>query len=86
MGSYEILELRRRFTPALGLKEFHEILLAGGQLPFHLVEKRLEVRKGTKAEMLEWYKNIVRCCCSYFVYIVPFSFFHTHPAPASACC
>ncbi len=48
MGSHEILELRRRFAPTLGLKEFHEILLAGGQLPFHLVERRLEARKGKK--------------------------------------
>ena len=48
MGSHEILELRRRFAPSMGLKAFHEILLAGGQLPFHLVEKRLEARKGKK--------------------------------------
>lgn len=48
MGSHEILELRRRFSPMLGLKEFHEILLAGGQLPFYLVERRLEARKGKK--------------------------------------
>jgi hypothetical protein len=48
MGSHEILDLRRRFAPSLGLREFHEILLTGGQLPFHLVEKRLEARKGKK--------------------------------------
>jgi uncharacterized protein (DUF885 family) len=40
--------IRRRSAPTLGLKEFHEILLDGGQLPFHLVEKRLEARKGKK--------------------------------------
>ncbi len=48
MGSHEILELRRRFAPILGVKNFHEILLTGGQLPFHLVEKRLDARKGKK--------------------------------------
>jgi uncharacterized protein (DUF885 family) len=42
MGAHEILALRTRFEPAMGPKAFHEVLLDGGQLPFHLVEKRLE--------------------------------------------
>ena len=42
MGMREILRLRRRFASIVGLKTFHDILLTGGQLPFHLVERRLE--------------------------------------------
>ena len=42
MGNHEILRLRERFAPALGLSGFHDGLLEGGQLPFHLVERRLE--------------------------------------------
>jgi len=42
MGMKEILRLRGRFASIVGLKTFHDILLTGGQLPFHLVERRLE--------------------------------------------
>jgi hypothetical protein len=42
LGLKEILRLRKRFAPRLGLARFHEILLSGGQLPFHLVENRLQ--------------------------------------------
>jgi hypothetical protein len=44
VGSYEILRLRDQFAPRLGSKIFHETLLEGGQIPFHLVEKRLQER------------------------------------------
>jgi hypothetical protein len=33
--------LRERFLPLLEVGTFHKTLLAGGQLPFHLVERRL---------------------------------------------
>ncbi len=42
IGMQEILRIRRRFGSIVGLKTFHDILLTGGQLPFHLVERRLE--------------------------------------------
>jgi hypothetical protein len=42
MGNHEILGLRERFFSRLGPKAFHEALLGGGQIPFHLVERRLE--------------------------------------------
>jgi hypothetical protein len=42
MGTHEILRLRKRFSSQFALKTFHDILLGGGQLPFHLVEGRLE--------------------------------------------
>lgn len=42
IGLHEILRLREKFAPGLGINAFHDILLSGGQIPFHLVEKRLE--------------------------------------------
>jgi len=41
MGLHEMLGLRRQFSLHMTLKEFHDILLAGGQIPFHYCEKRL---------------------------------------------
>lgn len=41
IGMKELLRLQARFAPALGPARFHEVLLAGGQLPFDLVEDRL---------------------------------------------
>ena len=45
IGMYEILRMRKRFSSHLGLKAFHDTLLDGGQLPFHLVKKRLEAKR-----------------------------------------
>ncbi len=42
IGKYEILELRKRFASKLGLKEFHNLLLEGGQIPFKWVGKRMD--------------------------------------------
>ena len=42
IGSHEILRLRNRFAPRLGLKVFHDTLLEGGEIPFHLAERRLQ--------------------------------------------
>ncbi len=42
IGMHEILRIRKRFSSHVALKTFHDTLLGGGQLPFHLVEKRLE--------------------------------------------
>jgi hypothetical protein len=44
IGMHEILRMRKRFSSHLGLKAFHDTLLGGGQLPFHLVERRLEAK------------------------------------------
>ncbi|MFB0505850.1 MAG: DUF885 family protein, partial [Thermodesulfobacteriota bacterium] len=44
IGMYEILRMRERFSSHLALKNFHDTLLGGGQLPFHLVERRLEAK------------------------------------------
>jgi hypothetical protein len=44
IGMYEILRIRKRFSSHVGLKAFHDTLLDGGQLPFHLVERRLEAK------------------------------------------
>jgi len=42
MGNHEITRLRERFSSPLGIKRFHDTLLGGGEIPFHLVQKRLE--------------------------------------------
>jgi hypothetical protein len=42
----EILRLRDRFAPRLGLARFHQVLLSGGQLPFSLVARRLQAASG----------------------------------------
>jgi uncharacterized protein (DUF885 family) len=41
MGMVEILQLRDRFSSAADLSPFHDAWLSGGQIPFHLAEKRL---------------------------------------------
>jgi hypothetical protein len=42
LGSHEILRLRNEFAPRTGLKLFHDKLLEGGEIPFYLVERRLQ--------------------------------------------
>jgi uncharacterized protein (DUF885 family) len=42
LGKYEILELRRRFLSKFGWQRFHQILLEGGEIPFHLAAWRFE--------------------------------------------
>ena len=42
MGNYEIDRLREKFGSRLGLKPFHDALLGGGEIPFHLAERRLD--------------------------------------------
>lgn len=42
VGAYEINRLRKKFFSRMGLKRFHDLLLDGGEIPFHLVERRLE--------------------------------------------
>jgi hypothetical protein len=44
IGSHEILRLRDQYAPQLGIKIFHDTLLEGGQIPFHLAERRLQER------------------------------------------
>lgn len=46
LGLREILRLRQRFGPLLGLARFHEVLLNGGQLPFELAARRLKAAAG----------------------------------------
>ncbi|MCP4664969.1 MAG: DUF885 domain-containing protein [Deltaproteobacteria bacterium] len=41
LGTYEIMGLRKRFSSLMGLRDFHDALLGGGEIPFHLVERRL---------------------------------------------
>jgi len=46
LGLKEMLRLREGFAPALGLARFHDLVLLGGQLPFSLIEKRLQAATG----------------------------------------
>jgi uncharacterized protein (DUF885 family) len=41
LGSYEFRQLKTTFESKMGSKRFHETVLDGGELPFHLLEKRL---------------------------------------------
>jgi len=42
LGMFELEGLRSRFSPCLGLKDFHAVLLHGGQLPVELAADRLK--------------------------------------------
>lgn len=42
LGRYEIMQLRETYAGRIGLDRFHRQLLEGGELPFHLIEKRLK--------------------------------------------
>jgi uncharacterized protein (DUF885 family) len=42
LGRYEILKLKETWESRMGNEQFHTFLLEGGELPFHLIEKRLE--------------------------------------------
>ena len=41
-GSYEFKHLRQKYAGSLKDKDFYRFLLEGGELPFHLIEKRLK--------------------------------------------
>ena len=41
-GSHEFKHLKKNYGDLLEGKDFHSFLLEGGELPFHLIEKRLE--------------------------------------------
>jgi len=42
IGKFEIENLRKKFVPLMGIKNFHSCLLGGGQLPFDSIKKRME--------------------------------------------
>jgi len=48
MGNHEIVRLREKYASGLGLRVFHDTLLGGGEIPFHLVEKRLKEKMHEK--------------------------------------
>ena len=43
IGRYEIMRLRQTYGSRSGRDQFHKELLEGGELPFHLIEKRFEM-------------------------------------------
>ncbi len=42
LGRHEIMTLRKTYGTRMGRDQFHRRLLEGGELPFHLIEKRFE--------------------------------------------
>ncbi len=42
LGTHEILGLREKYAHKTGLRHFHDILLGGGEVPFPMVEKRMQ--------------------------------------------
>jgi hypothetical protein len=42
LGRYEIMKLRETYGIRMGRDQFHRQLLEGGELPFHLIEKRFK--------------------------------------------
>jgi len=42
LGRYELMKLREKYAPKIGRDRFHSEILTGGQLPFHLIDKRFE--------------------------------------------
>jgi len=42
IGKFEIERLKEKFATRIGMKNFHNCLLTGGQLPFDLIKKRME--------------------------------------------
>jgi uncharacterized protein (DUF885 family) len=43
-GSYQFKQLKKKYGHLSESKDFYEFLLAGGELPFHLIEKRFKNR------------------------------------------
>ena len=44
IGSFELERLKNKYAHRIGLKVFHDCVLESGQIPFHLLEKKLEDR------------------------------------------
>jgi hypothetical protein len=42
LGRFEIMKLKETYGITTGRDEFHRLLLEGGELPFHLIEKRFQ--------------------------------------------
>ncbi len=42
LGNFEIRKIRDKYISVMGDKVFHTVLLEGGEIPFQLVEKRME--------------------------------------------
>ena len=44
LGNYEFVQLKSAYAARLGNKRFHAYVLEGGELPFHLIDKRLALK------------------------------------------
>jgi uncharacterized protein (DUF885 family) len=50
LGRFEIMRLREMYGPRMGLERFHRFILEGGELPFHMIEKRLAALASTQQD------------------------------------
>ena len=50
LGRFEIMRLRERYGARMGLEQFHRFVLEGGELPFHMIEKRLAALGSTQQD------------------------------------
>lgn len=57
LGRYELVKLKERHGPRLGWGRFHREVLQGGELPFHLVERRL-ASLGDANRDLSWKQEV----------------------------
>lgn len=44
IGKFEIERIRKKFHKSLGLKRVHDLLLGSGQIPFDLIEERMQAK------------------------------------------
>ena len=51
LGRFEIEQLKRHWEPQLGEHNFHTLLLNGGQLPFHLADRRFQELRAANSRM-----------------------------------
>ena len=42
LGRYEFMQLRKTWGDRIGKERLHSFILDGGELPFHLIEERLQ--------------------------------------------
>jgi len=48
LGHYEIKQLKKGYESRMGTEQFHKNLLNGGELPFHLIEKRFKALENAR--------------------------------------
>ncbi|MFC1514568.1 DUF885 family protein [Candidatus Omnitrophota bacterium] len=50
IGKYELERLKKTYAPTIGARTFHDLVLESGQIPFALLEKKLEAYRCQRAQ------------------------------------